>query len=248
MSDFHVWQDLSLHFKLCYGLGYRYLDRCGELMLKLEQEHGFVPTEASPSGAKMELPEDRIAVELDVSELRIRQENPGSGDTAIMTCARLLSSMILEHFDPALPTSAGFASKAYRLCEGEINANQATIKSDGELHMSLAQELDVQARSQELHHVFESGSYQLQFSLKPVSINTPQRQAFPLGFNPSSRKKDIIDRRNKALNSFPPPFSGYALLLDVDLVEQSPSGMDFEEHFGLMKSYQSLLLNRYAAK
>ncbi len=240
------WQDLNLHFKLRYDLGYRYLDRCGELMVILEQEHGFVPSETVPSGAKLELPEDRIFVELDSTELRIRQESPHDNGAAMVGCADLLSQKVLEFFRPALPTSSGFASKSYRLLNDELETYQASVKVDGDLHRSLATELGVSPLNQELHHVFQTGSYELQFNLKPVALNTPQRSMFTPGFNPSERVKKITERKNKAIESSIARFSGYGLLLELDLREQNPAATAFKAHFELMDDYKRKLENRYS--
>jgi hypothetical protein len=240
------WQDLNLHFKLRYDLGYRYLDRCGELMVFLEQELGFVPSDTVPSGAKLELPEDRIYVELDSTELRIRQENPSDAGAAMVGCAELLSRKVLEFFSPALPTSSGFASKSYRLLKDEFETYEASVKADGDLHRSLATELGVSPRNQELHHVFQTGSYELRFNLKPVALNTPQRSMFTPGFNPSERLKKLTDRKNKAIESSIAPFSGYGLLLEVDLREENPAASAFKSHFDLMDDYKRKLEIRYS--
>lgn len=250
MSDHHEspWNELSLHFKLRYDLGYRYLDKCGELMLKLEQEFGYVPTETVPIGGKLEIPEEQIFVELDSTELRIRQENPSKDSTAMLNASKLLSRLVLEHFEPAIPSYSGYASQSYCMFGGEAQVYSASIVTDGDLHHSLAKELDVQARSQELHHNYNTGSYELQFILRPVAINTPQRQILSKGFHSSERSQKIIERRNKVIETSRPSQSGYALLLHVDLHENTPSLCDLESHFTLLKTYQKKLQNRYSKK
>jgi hypothetical protein len=239
------WQDLNLHFKLRYDSGYRYLDRCGELMLMLEQEYDFVPTETIPSGAKLELPEHRIFIELDTTELRIRQENPSDKGDALVKYSEILSQKILEFFEPALPTSSGFASKSYRLLNSEKETYEASIYVDGEIHRKIADELCLSPYNQELHHVFHSGSYELQFNLKSVALNTPQRMTHTPGFNPSERSKKIVDRKNAALEGLVKPFSGYGILLELDLREYQPTTKDFSNHFKLLMGYQDKLQTRY---
>ena len=51
------WQTLSFHFKQVYEEGYRYLDKCGEFMVRAVDQMDFVPGEIQITSAQLQKPE-----------------------------------------------------------------------------------------------------------------------------------------------------------------------------------------------
>jgi len=75
-----AWQTLSLHFKQTYEGGYRYLDKCGEFMIAASDKLKFIPGDAKPTGAKMEIPEYGVNMACDANSLAVSQELPPEDD------------------------------------------------------------------------------------------------------------------------------------------------------------------------
>lgn len=107
------WKPFSLHFKQVYDGGYRYLDRCGELMLAAEDQLLLMPEDVSPSGCKMTLPETGISVTVGTSELAVAQEFAKDDGGEFLDLCEALERLVLEMFTPRHVESNGFASKSY---------------------------------------------------------------------------------------------------------------------------------------
>ena len=106
------WQPFSFHFKQVYNEGYRYLDRCGEFMIRAMNTLDLIPGEIQVVGAKLGKPEIGIKAAIDSNELSILQESPGDGKEFFGVCEGL-SALAIELFEPHGVWSNGFAYKAY---------------------------------------------------------------------------------------------------------------------------------------
>jgi hypothetical protein len=178
----------QVFFSLRYELGFKYLDKCGELMIILQEEFGYIPGEIKPTGAKLEHPDYNIYADIDTTELTIRQEHPSDGGKELLEASVVLSNLVLNMFDPAVPIYTGFAAHSYLAYETEDQLRRATLACDAEAHFSLAEVLSVQPQSQQVHHEFLIGSYELEVSMKEVSLNSPPKRMASAGFRSTERQ------------------------------------------------------------
>lgn len=244
MASQSRWKNISWFFSLRYELGYRYLDRCGEVMVSLELDHGYIPGDTVPQGAKLEYPDDNIFAEFDSTELKIRQEPPLDGGKGLLRAASLLSGLIVDEFAPATPVYAGFRCQSYLPFEREDQLHRATLQIDAGAHMDLAAALSLAPSSQCSKHIFTSGSYELSAHFQEVSLTSAQRPTFSAGFSPTERSLDVVRRKKESMARIE-SVESFGLLLDLDLKERQPVGQDFEEQFALVKKYQEIIQKRY---
>jgi len=92
---------------------FRYLDRCGEFMLAAVEQMNFLPGDAKPTGAKLEIPELGLTAAVDTLELVAAQEMPGSDDEFFLKTCVGLAALVNEHFQPTSIIRNGFACKSY---------------------------------------------------------------------------------------------------------------------------------------
>ena len=68
-------------FELRYAAGYRYLDRCGETLIEIEERlPGWIPQEIKPSGGQLVNLDKDISFSFDSYRLNASQENPKKTD------------------------------------------------------------------------------------------------------------------------------------------------------------------------
>lgn len=70
-----AWQPFSNHFRQTYEHGYRYLDLCGEFMVRAVTELDFMPGDIQVIGAKLEKPEAGIRASVDANQLVVTRSS-----------------------------------------------------------------------------------------------------------------------------------------------------------------------------
>lgn len=77
MNNFHGFKISKMSFNVNYVKGYRYLDRCGESMIQLEEALGpeWLPEEMKPTGGKLKNQTRQMVAEFDSGQLSVTQEN-----------------------------------------------------------------------------------------------------------------------------------------------------------------------------
>lgn len=237
------WQPLSLHLKVKYEQGYRYLDRCGEFMTRAENEFGFLCEDATPTGAKMEQPEDGINLQVDANVLVMQQQLFDGNVAPFLEAANSMSSLVQELFEPSGISSSGVAAKYSCGFATEEKVYRASLQNRSELIDDLADSLGLNPLHQSLSFTFSSGSYVLQVNRKPIAFSTARSGSLQTyGFGSTEAERRRIDRRNKRIASLNPP-SGYALLLEVDLKERNPPMDGLPTQFATLRKYLAELTN-----
>lgn len=140
------WKPFSLHFKQVYDGGHRYLDRCGQLMLLVEERLRLMPEDVNPSGCKMMLPESGISVALGSSELTVMQEFYTDEGKEFIRLCQVMADLVHELFEPRHVESNGFASKTHWAFGSSDAALAASLKMGKGLPADLARDVDMPAR------------------------------------------------------------------------------------------------------
>jgi hypothetical protein len=239
------WQPLSFHFRHKYEQGYRYLDTCGEFMVRAELEFGFVAGDAQPTGAKMDHPDKGIHLELDVNGLTIRQETPPDDGNTFLESTVGVSKLASELVLPNCIYYSGFAAKHVMLFSSEAEVFAASLRFGVPFFDQLADSLGMTPNMQEFTYDFTSGSYEFQVALKPVTFNSVKRDVRrTYGFRSTENQRRNIDRFNALEDSRNPPH-GYALMLETDLREQNPPENALPQQFVALQKYIELLKSHF---
>jgi len=239
------WQPLSFHFRHKYEQGYRYLDTCGEFMVRAELDFGFVAGDAQPTGAKMDHPDHGTHLELDVNGLTMRQESPQDDGTAFLGSAIGISRLAGELVRPNRIYYSGFAAKHVMLFSSEEEVFAASLRFGAPYYNELADSLGMSPHMQELAYDFTSGSYEFQVGLKSVTFNSVKRDVRrTYGFRATENQRRNIDRWNALEDSRNPP-QGYALMLETDLREQNPPENALPQQFAALQKYVEVLKRHF---
>jgi hypothetical protein len=128
-SPFQDWNFLSLHFRHQYEQGFRYLDHCGEFMVRLVRDFDFIASDAQPTGAKMNHPDLGIHLELDVRGLVLSQEEPPDHGDQFCDIVNKVAAMTSELIQPEAIFYAGFAAKLYKPFSTEEQVYAASLET-----------------------------------------------------------------------------------------------------------------------
>jgi hypothetical protein len=110
-----AWKTLSLHFQQTFEGGYRYLDNCGEFLLAAEEKLNFLTNEATPTGAKLEIPEHGVHAGCDSASLTVVQELPIEAEAGyFLRLCEGLAGLVAEHFRPKGVFRNGMLWKSYK--------------------------------------------------------------------------------------------------------------------------------------
>lgn len=209
-------------------------------MVRAENELGFLPSEAQPTGARLDHPEEAIHLELDAEGLFMSQNLKSStleGFTATCEKTANLSSELLR---PATIFYSGLSVKLHWMFHSEDAALEASLKVGGAFPEDLANSLGMNPLHQSRTFAFQSGSYELHIRVKPVCFSQPASSSQKShGFRQTKSQKAKIDRQNASEKLKVSPL-GYALILDVDLQERNPPE-------GALR-LQAATLNKYLEK
>jgi hypothetical protein len=218
-----AWNVLSFHFKQTYEGGYRYLDRCGEFMCIAADSLGFLPGEAKPTGAKMEIPELGINLVCDSNILGLSQELPTKGDNNFIAKCVKCSDLAWKLFNPRSIIRNGLALKAYWPYANLQDLLAGSLKWGGDYHGELAKVVEMPAEQKKLDFTFVSGNKELHFTLQPVTFDRPNLSKQNISSQLNRFEKQKVDRRNVFAERLGHSFNvAHGLMLEVDLAETDP--------------------------
>jgi hypothetical protein len=228
-----AWRTLSLHFKQTYEGGYRYLDKCGEFMIAASQKLGYVPGDAKPTGAKLEIPEKGLNATCDANELALFQEVPGEDHTFFINASRDTSNLALSFFKPLSVLKNGFALKEYWHFPELNDMFAASRNLGGNYQEEIGKAIGMVPSFKRLDTTFASGSKEFRVYLQPVTFERTVLSKYNANSQATKTEKDRIDRRNKFADHINKNFVvSHALVLELDLTENNPpSEGSLEKHF-----------------
>ena len=241
------WQTLSLHFKQQYDGAFRYLDRCGEFMLAAVDKMDFLPGEAKPIGAKLEIPERGLSAAVDTLELVAAQEMPGSDDEFFLKTCVGLAGLVSEHFQPKRIIRNGFACKSFWPIPNADTLLATSLTFGGNAHAELGKHLGMVPAHKRLDFNFTSGSMDLHVLLHPVTFEKVSINRHNPNFKASSIQKERVERLNKFADRFDVQLN-HALMLELDLMEVDPPQRSLKEHFSELKRYTDMLRKHFSVQ
>ena len=236
-----AWKTLSLHFKQTYEGGYRYLDKCGEFMLAATERMNFITSEAKPTGAKMEIPEQGVHAGCDCLSLSVTQELPVDDGTYFLDLCKGLVELAMSHFVPKSVFKNGFLWKSYTPYAKASDMLAASLKYGGTFHEELAKAVGMVPENKNLDYFFVSGSKDLHVVLQPVTferLNLPRRN---VDARATKDQKSRVDRFNEFAERVGGTLS-HGLVLDVDLMENDPpKASSLDKHFEELRQKTNLM-------
>lgn len=241
------WKPYSLHFKQNYEGGYRYLDKCGEFMLQAEKSSGFIPVETKPTGARMQVPEQGILASVDSQELTLIQEQPTDDGKLFLKVSMTLAGLVTSCFAPTVVVRNGFASKLCHSMKSPDAALKASLGFGVEHQNVLSKTVGMAASHKNIDYTFSAGSFELHVLLRPVTFEQVAIQKWNPGFRASATQRQNIARLNQRTERMSKDF-GYALMLELDLMEFDPPENSLEKHFKELKTKEAALKDAFPCK
>lgn len=235
-----AWQTLSLHFKQTYDGAYRYLDRCGEFMIAAIEKMNFMPGEAKPTGAKLEIPEQGLTATVDSLELAVAQEIPGENEKVFLDSCLTLSGLVHAHFTPARVAKNGFAVKSYWAFSSVDALLAASLRLGEPSQEPLAKLLGMVPTHKRLDCTLASGTMGLHVQVHPVTFERVSINRQNASFQATSAQKRRVERSNQFAERMNLRLS-HALLLEVDLTELDPPADSLTKHFNDLLLYTGKL-------
>jgi len=229
------WNLLSLHFRHQYERGYRYLDRCGEFMVAMEEQFDFICQEALPTGAILSQPDLGLTLALDTNGLAMSQELPSDEGEQFLRNVVDATRLACKFVQPGAIFYSGFAAKHCHVCGTEDQALAASLEFHPAGAEALADKLGMTPKNQTVSCLLESGSYDLQVEFMPISFNSVIRET---ARNPGFHSTDSQRRRANRLNSLDEsrnPPGGFAIGLNIDLREWNPPQNGLEAQFAELR-------------
>jgi hypothetical protein len=226
-----MWKPLSYHFKQTYEEAYRYLDNCGAFMVDVRKQFNALPTDPTPAGAKLEIPDYGISIGVDTKVLAVTQELNHDSEKFIEVC-KALSEMVQSHFCPPSILRSGLALKNVR----EFSKPEAMLNHSldycPDLNSKLEKVIGMEAESANLDISFKSGSRRFRFVSEPITFEN--ERIVLRNVNPKFDKieKGKIERRNKMLKEQNEVQWKHGVLMIADLMEDDPPlSIDLSEQF-----------------
>lgn len=238
------WKPFSLHFKQQFEGGYRYLDKCGDFLLAAEQDLGFLLDDATPSGAKISIPEEGISAAADTRKITVFQEFCSDDGQGFLSVCQKLSTLYQEIFAPRTIESTGFASKSVCSFDSAADALKTSLRLGDPFHEQLARMIEMPALEKRLDMHFSAGSSDLHVLLHPLtcqSIPVQQRNEGPRLTKSEMRRIERLNRRTEKVN----PRLSHVMMLELDLIEFDPPPNSLGQHFENLKKKERILRKQF---
>ena len=224
-------------FEARYERGYRYLDRCGEAMLILEEllaaQTGkiWLPGEMQPQGAHLKCPELDMTVVFDTAKLGVEQTSPdaeaGSAYGAIVTS---VVSTITTRFELRNFTRFGLRSFVLFPTDSIEEAERLSIKY-GPLDGWVTPPQELSLVNSSATATFETSDRKFGAHVKVESFHVPaapieldKRLTIPPRLLHENQRKALIDQLKRNKERAANPLAG--MMMDVDVYRLSPDNAD----------------------
>jgi hypothetical protein len=214
-------EEYQIQFDQVYDGAYRYLDRCGEFMIRAREAFGFTPVSVNPNGCNMEAPE--IALQLRGSaEMLVLVCTQPQYASSLIKAANLCTEFVTDLFEPLSIVHNQITSRSIWRTD--------TLEESYKLSLSIAEEtqvdrfseiLQMTPVSQDFLYSFQSGTHKAHVRLQPISINitVAERKLPPPGASKSYQ--EFLLKRERSLQESPPR-PGYGLGLEISVIESEP--------------------------
>lgn len=213
----------SLTFKQNFLGGYRYLDRCGEFLLRAEDEMGMIPSgDQSPSGGKMEHPESGLKLEFNTTFFRLTQDEPKK-ESVFTDYVTYFSSLYSALFTPRSIERNGVALQSFiHFDDLAVAERESLVGGSIEEIVSVAKAVGMvpAARNREYH--FKSGSRHLTIKTFPATFEKVQSVLKNSAGRATAKRQEVVARQNIVAKRVMEQTLKHALFFDFDLIEDNP--------------------------
>jgi hypothetical protein len=238
-------------FEARYERGYRYLDRCGEAMLILEEAlpndtgKAWMPEDIAPAGAKLKCPELDVSVTFDSHHLVVDSEQ-SEGDVVLAAISKLILAVISARFD--LRTFVRWGHRRFLLFPTDAieDAQRLSIKLAPFENWPKADAGSFRLTAVDTASVYETedGTEGFRCAMKPswraeAPVQLDPRLLQSPRLLPTGQREALIEQMRRQTQREKDPIAG--LLLDLDYYWIRPSNPETEpffkraaERFGLL--------------
>ncbi len=214
-------------FEARYERGYRYLDRCGDVMVILEEalpsksnNSVWMPDDARPTGARMKCPDFNLTVVFDTTRLVVDQ-NPVDKKCSFDDISQYIFGTIYSKFN--INTIIRFGNRKYYIYPADSvdDAKKHSVKKAPMKSWPVNELDDMKLRQCQATTIFEKpdSSIGVSFSIKPVSrvespIKIDERLRIAPHLLPKGQREALIEQLRRQQQREKEPVAG--LMVDVD--------------------------------
>jgi hypothetical protein len=220
-----------------YERGYRYLDRCGEVMLILQDllpsETGkvWMPEDITPNGAKLKCPELEMRIVFDTTRFVIDQSEQETEEFSHI--ASTAFAVVSSRFDLRSFVRLGLRRFLMVGADSVEDAELLSLKLSPATNWPPGRPANMVARSSEISTSFEDkdGAVGFSFTMKPISkIDTPdqidERARVPARFLEKGQKEALLEQIKRRTKREKDPSAG--VLIDLDYYQMRPVKLDLK--------------------
>jgi len=243
-------------FEARYEQGYRYLDRCGDVMIILEQalpaisnNKIWMPEEIAPKGARMKCPKLEITLVFDAYKVCIDQ-NPAYTPCPFENISKYIFATLCSKFEIGKTTRFG-NRKRYVIATDSIEQAEAlAVKKAPFDSWPVSEFEDMKPRSCEVTNVFENAdrSKGVRFSVAPIfKIEAPlrldKRLTMPPHLLKEGQREALINQIKLQKQREEKPLAG--LQIDVDYWYLNPEKVSVEAFLGISQANINKLIESF---
>lgn len=246
-------------FEARYDRGYRYLDRCGDVMVILEDalpsvsdNNVWMPDEMQPKGARMKCPELDVILVFDTYRICLDQ-NPADVECPFTKIAKYAYDTVISKFDIRKTTRLG-NRKLYIIPTDSIEKAEAFSAQKAPLgNWPVSISDDMKSRICEVTNVLENEdrSRGVRFSIMPTfKVEAPltidKRLTIPPHLLETGQREALISQLKRQKQREKEPLAG--LLIDIDYWWLNPEETNIEQFLDNSEAKIEELLNSFLGK
>lgn len=243
-------------FEARYERGYRYLDRCGDTMVILEEalpsisnEHIWMPEEMQPKGARMKCPELDLILVFDAYRLCLDQ-NPADVECPFENISKYAFGTVVSKFDIRKTTRLGNRKRYILPTDSVEDAETLSVKRAPLDNWPKLDSDDMEPKSYNVTSVLESEdrSRGVRFSIGPTfKVEAPLRLDKRLTIAPhlldKGQREALLNQIKRQKQREKDPLAG--LVIDIDYWLLNPEETAIERFLESSEKQIEELLNSF---
>lgn len=229
-------------FEARYERGYRYLDRCGDAMVILEEalpaisnNNVWMPEEMQPRGARIKCPDIDVTVAFDAYRLCV-DNNPADVKCPFEAISRYVFDTVIAKFDIRKIIRLGNRQFYVIPTDFVEDADQLSVKKVPLKDWPIPESDAMNIRQSQATTVFENTDCSIgaQVCVKPVSrveapLQLDERLRTPPHLLPTGQREALIEQLRRQKQREQDPVAG--LMVDIDYYWVKPEELSVETFF-----------------
>lgn len=244
-------------FEARYEKGYRYLDRCGEAILILEEllptitQSTWMPEEIAPAGARLKCPELDLLIFFDTSSLVVDQ-NPTDIECDFGEISRTVLATISARFDLRIFVRFGLRQFFMLGTDSVEDAEKLSVSRAPFKDWPVPTASEMRPKTVEIISLFENEQGQgYRFSVRPrhevdAPLSIDDRLKTPSRLLPSGQSAALLNQLKRRKQRQESPIAG--LSIDVDYYWVRPVKPDAEQFFRLGTAEVDTFIQHWLAR